>query len=155
LRISTLANPRTARRVAEGVLLGGGLLAGAGTALRAWIEGGNDQWTYLLDTAGLLIAVAGAGLDFRASGILAQFDERANRRRAIAQVALGAISAAGGCYLLGWLAGAGWPALARGALSFLLTFGIGVGLAGLLYIGWFGGGNYLERRIEQQGEEKW
>jgi hypothetical protein len=138
-----------------GVLLLGGLLAGLGTALRAGIDGGNDQWTYLLDTAGLVVAIAGAGLDFRVSGLLAEFDERGGRRRALAQVAFGALASVGGCYLLGWLAGPSWPGFARAVLAFLLTSGIGIGLAGLLYIGWFGGGNYLERRIEQQGEEEW
>jgi hypothetical protein len=141
--------------LAGGILLLGGLLAGLGAAIRSWIEGGNDQWTYFLDTAGLIVVVAGAVLDFRVSGLLAEFDARAGRRRAIAQVVFGALAASVGCYLLGWLAGVSWSALVKGALSFLLTLGIGVGLAGLLYIGWFGGSNYLERRIEQQGEEEW
>jgi hypothetical protein len=56
---------------------------------------------------------------------------------------------------LGWLASDEWPAIIRAVLSAVLTLGIGVGFAGILYIGWFSGGDYLERRIAQRSSEEW
>lgn len=154
-RLPRFDNPRTARRVATVVLLLGGLLAGLGTAIRAWQPEGNDNRTFLLDTGGLLIALLGAGLDFRASGHFAVFDERGSQRRAMAQLLAGSLAAGIACIALGWLASDEWPAAVRGAIATFLTLGIGVGLAGLLYIGWFSGGDYLERRIEQRSGEEW
>ena len=136
-------------------MLLGGLLAGLGTLLRGMIDGGNDQWTYFLDTGGLLVVLFGAGLDFRASSRFASFDERGGRKRAVMQAAFGSLAALLACFVLGWLAGSDWPGVVRALISMMLTLGIGVGLAGFLYFGWFSGGNYLERRIEQQADEEW
>ena len=149
------ANPRSARRIAVGVLVLGGTLAGLGTLIRSQDSAGNDQWTYLLDTAGLGIVIAGAALDVRVSARFAEFDAGGTRRRAIWQFAFGAMAAVTGCIVLGWVASGSWPALARAFLSGLLTLGIGLGLAGLMYIGWFSGGDYLERRIGQRADEEW
>jgi hypothetical protein len=149
------ANPRTAPRVALGVILLGGVLAGIGTFFRDAISGQNDEWTYLLDTAGLLIAVFGAGLDFRATARIAEFTPGSGNRRAILQVLAGAICALGGCILLGWVATSGTPAVIRGLLSGVMTAGFGLGFAGLLHIGWFSGADRLGRRIEQRIDEDW
>lgn len=141
--------------MAGAVLALGGILAGLGTLLRAWDGTGNDQWTYLLDTVGLMVVVIGAGLDVRASGPFVQFDEQGSRRRAILQVTGGSAMTGVSCVALGWVADGGWPALVRGAISLTLTLGIGICLAGFLNIGWFSGGDYLERRIAQRSEEEW
>jgi hypothetical protein len=94
-------------------------------------------------------------LDFLISGRFGHFDQRASYRRALIQACAGALAAASACITLGWIAGENWPAIAKGLISSLLTLGIGVGLAGLLYIGWFSGGDYLERRISQRSDEEW
>jgi hypothetical protein len=94
-------------------------------------------------------------LDVRASGRFAEFDPGAGRRRALLQVVSGSLAAVTGCLALGWLASDEWPAIIRAVLSAVLTLGIGVGLAGILYIGWFSGGDYLERRIAQRSSEEW
>ena len=133
----------------------GGTLAGIGTLFRARSAAGHGQWTYLLDTAGLIVVLVGAVLDVRASGRFTDFDPGAGRRRALIQVACGSIAAVTGCLALGWLASDDWPAIVRSILSGVLTLGIGVGLAGILYIGWFSGGDYLERRIAQRSGEEW
>ena len=148
-------NPRTAQRLTLAVIVLGGVIAGFGTFLRDIITGHNDQWTFILDTIGLLIAVFGAVLDFRATGRVAEFAPGFGRRRAALELAVGAFLAVTGCFLLGWILSEGAPAVVRGLLSAALTAGFGLAFAGLLYCGWFSGSEYLGRRIEQQSDEEW
>lgn len=150
-----LQNPRTALRVTMGIILFGGFLAGLGNLLRDLIDGKNDQWTFLLDSCGLLVTTAGAFLDFRANARFGEIELPGGRRRAGLQLLGGLIATLGGCYLLGWVVTESANAWLRALLTFAMTAGIGLILAGLLYIGWFGGGDHLERRIQQRSEEEW
>lgn len=147
-------NPRTALRRSAGLMVTGGFLAGIGTWLRDRNTGSNDQWTYYFDTAGLLIAVIGAGLDFRATAHMAEFRPETVRRRAGLLATFGLICALGACVVLGWASSLDAPAV-RGLLAGIMTAGIGAGLAGFVEIGWFSGGDWLERRIEQRSDEEW
>lgn len=147
-------NPATALRRSIGIVLCGGLIAGIGSWLRERTAGGNDQWTYFLDTIGLVVAVAGAILDFRASARITEFRPEWGRRRGLLLAVTGVTAALGSCIVLGWVTSLDSPAL-RGVLEAMLTAAIGVGLAGLLHIGWFRGSGWLERRIEQRVDEEW
>jgi hypothetical protein len=155
MRPIRLHDPRTTRHLAMGVILVGGILAGTGTLLRDLIEGHGDQWTFLLDTVGLLVAVCGAAFDFRSSARFGPNELPGGRRRAILQLMLGTLATITGCYSLGWVNGDAIPVIVRAVLSAGMTAGIGMALAGLLYIGWFGGGDHLERRIAQRVDEEW
>jgi hypothetical protein len=148
-------NPQTALRLTLVVIIAGGVIAGIGTFLRNIITGQNDQWTFILDTFGLLIAVLGAVLDFRATGRVAEFAPGFGRRRAALELTIGAILALSGCYLLGWVVTASASALLHGVLSAALTAGFGLVFASLLYFGWFSGSEYLGRQIEQRSDEEW
>lgn len=130
-------------------------MAGLGTLLRGLIDGRNDQWTFLFDTCGLIVASVGAVLDFRASARLGDIELPHGRRRAVLQLTLGLLATLGGCYVLGWVLDDGKPLILSTLLSALMTAGIGALLAGMLYIGWFGGGDHLERRIQQRADEEW
>jgi hypothetical protein len=147
-------SPRGALRLTITIILLGGVVAGIGAWLRDEIPGGNDAWTYFLDTAGLLIAVAGAALDFRASGRLAEFAEGQIRRRGAILLLAGTAAAVTSCLVLGWSDSVSSPFF-RGLLTAVLTAGIGFGLAGFMEIGWFRGGDWLERRIGQRVDEDW
>ena len=135
------------------VLCGGGI-AGLGAWLRERTAGGNDQWTYFLDTIGLLMTVIGAVLDFRASSRITEFRPDWGRRRAVVLATSGIAGGLGSCIVLGWVTSLDSPAV-RGLLAAVLTAAIGLGLAGLLHIGWFRGSGWLERRIEQRVDEEW
>ena len=148
-------NPRTALWFTTSFIIGAGLIAGSGILLRDVIAGQNDQWTYVLDTIGLILAVAGAGLDFRATSRLVGVAPGWGRSRAALQLLVGGIAGIGGCLVLGWADTEDLPAMVRGALSAGMTAGIGLGFAGLLYFGWFSGGERLGRRIEQRVDEEW
>lgn len=142
-------------RVTLGIILAGGLIAGLGTLLRDLSSDQNDQWTFLLDTLGLIAVIIGAALDFRASARIAEFAPGAGRRRAMLLLLFGAVTGLGACIMLGWVEAGAFPPVVRGLISAAMTAAIGVGLAGLLYIGWFSGGDRLERRIEQRIDEEW
>lgn len=148
-------NPRVALRLTTSLIILAGLIAGLGAGLRDVIDGQNDQWTYLLDTLGLLLAVAGAGLDFRATARMESFAPGRGRRRAAGQLLVGALAGVGGCLILGWGDTGGWPAMTSAGLSAGMIAGFGLGLAGFLYFGWFSGADRLERRIEQRIDEDW
>ncbi|MDQ2683263.1 MAG: hypothetical protein M3Y37_07020 [Chloroflexota bacterium] len=150
-----LANPRTALRLTLGIIIVGGLLAAIGSLLRDLIDGRNDQWTFLFDTFGLLLAAVAAVLDFRTQMRLGDLELPGARRRAVLLLVSGLAAAILGCLVLGWMVEDDTPAVLRALLSGLMTAGIGCSLAGLLYIGWFGGGDHLERRIQQRAEEEW
>jgi hypothetical protein len=152
---SRLQNPNVALRLSLGVILLGGFLAGLGTILRSLIDGQNDQWTYLLDTLGLVVTVLGAVLDFRTQARLGDIEIPGARRRAGLLLAIGGLCAIGGCFLSGWAIGSDANPVVTGILGAGMTSGLGMALAGLLYIGWFGGGDRLERRIQQRAEEEW
>ena len=147
-------DPRTALRLTLILIAAGGVIAGIGAWLRAEITGRADQWTYFLDSAGLLIAVAGAALDFRAVSRIADVAPGFGRRRGVIELLAGTIAAAGACVVLGWSDRIDSP-VAKGVLAAILTAGIGYGLAGFVQIGWFRGGDWLERRIEQRIDEEW
>lgn len=153
--IPNLQNPRTALRVTFGVIVLGGIIAGLGLLLRDLIDGRNDQWTFLLDTCGLVVTTLGAALDFRANARFGDRELPGGRKRAWMLVLGGALATIGGCYLLGWVTTDASPIVFRALVSSAMTAGIGAGLAGLLYIGWFGGADHLERRIQQRSEEEW
>ncbi len=148
-------NPQTALRLTLAVIIAGGVTAGFGTFFRDIITGQNDEWTFVLDTIGLLIAVLGAILDFRATGRLAEFAPGFGRRRAALELLIGSVLAFSGCFLLGWVITDSAPAIVRGALSAALTAGFGLVFASLLYFGWFSGTEYLGRQIEQRSDEEW
>lgn len=138
-----------------GVIVLGGVLAGLGMLLRDLIDSRNDQWTFLLDTAGLVVTTLGAVLDFRANARLGNFELPGGRRRAALQLSGGLVASLGGCYLLGWVVTDEADVILRTLLTAAMTAGIGCILAGILYIGWFSGGDYLERRIQQRVDEEW
>jgi hypothetical protein len=148
-------NPRTALKVTISLIITGGLIAGLGTFLRDRSSDQNDQWTFLLDTFGLLVAIIGAVLDFRASARVAEFVPGAGRLRAMTQLLVGVFGSLGACILLGWVKGTTFPPIVRGLTAAGMTAAIGAGLAGMLFIGWFSGANHLERRIEQRIDEEW
>lgn len=148
-------HPQIALRLTTGLICFAGLIAGLGTFLRDRTADQNDQWTFLLDTSGLLLAVIAAALDFRASGRIAEFSPGTGRRRAILQVALGIIVGLGACVILGWVEADTRSPYVRGLLSAGLTAAIGTALAGFLYIGWFSGAERMGRRIEQRIDEDW
>jgi membrane associated rhomboid family serine protease len=104
---------------------------------------------------GLVVAVVGAALDFRASARIGEFVPGAGKSRAILMILCGAIVGLGACVALGWIEADALPPLVRGLLSAGMTAAIGAGLAGLLYIGWFSGADRVERRIEQTIDEDW
>jgi hypothetical protein len=137
------------------VIILGGVIAGIGTFFRNIITGQNDEWTFILDTIGLLIAVLGALLDFRATGRVAGFVPGFGRRRAALELVIGAFLALSGCVLLGWVVTDSAPALLHGMLSAALTAGFGLTFASLLYFGWFSGSEYLGRQIQQRSDEEW
>ena len=107
-------NPQKALRLTLAVIVSGGVIAGFGTFFRDIIAGQNDQWTFILDTIGLLIAVFGALLDFRATSRVAEFAPGFGRRRAALELLFGAILAVSGCILLGWVVGDSAPAVVAG-----------------------------------------
>jgi membrane associated rhomboid family serine protease len=148
-------NPRISLRITFGIIIAGGLIAGLGTLILDLSSDQNDQWTFLLDTVGLVVAVVGAALDFRASARIGEFVPGAGKSRAILMILCGAIVGLGACVALGWIEADALPPLARGLLSAGMTAAIGAGLAGLLYIGWFSGADRVERRIEQTIDEDW
>ena len=148
-------DPRMALRLTTSFIIAAGLIAGLGLFLRDVIDGLDDQWTFFLDTASLLLAVAGAVLDFRAISRMESFAPGWGRRRAAVQLFAGAIAGVGACLILGWADTEELPAMARGALSAGMFAGIGLGIAGMLYFGWFSGAERLERRIEQRTDEDW
>ena len=148
-------NPQTALRVSLAVIITGGLFAGSGTYFRDRPSDHDRQWTFLLDTLGLLIAIAGAGLDFRASSRMFGMTPRSGRHRAIAQLLVGAIVGGGACLVLGWVVNESLPPFWRAVFAGCITAGFGAGLAGLLHIGWFSGSEYLERRIAQRSSDDW
>lgn len=142
-------------QITLGIIVVGGLIAGLGTLLRDLSSDRNDQWTFSLDTAGLIVVIIGAALDFRASARIAEFAPGAGRSRAILQLLLGVMIGLGACVVLGWVEASTIPPVVRGLLSAAMTAAIGAGLAGLLYIGWFSGADRIERRIEQRIDEEW
>jgi hypothetical protein len=150
-----LQNPRTALRFTMGIILLGGGLAGLGMLLRDVIDGSNDQWTFLLDSLGLLVTTVGAFLDFRTNIRFGDLEIPGGRRRAGFQLLGGLVGTLGGCYLLGWVITDESHIVLRCLLTAAMTAGIGCIIAGLLYIGWFGGGDHLERRIQQRANEEW
>ncbi len=134
------------------VILIGGVLAGLGSLIRDLTSGPAD-WTFFLDTIGLIVAVIGAGYDFRIQLRVGEYNVAITRRRGALLLIAGALMTIGGCWVLGWvLTGSSLPIL-RALLAVVLTSGIGLVVAGMLNIGWFGGGGYLDRRIAQQSDE--
>ena len=149
-----LENPRTAARIAFGTLLLGGVIAGLGEYLRDVLDG-ETQWTFLFDTVGLIVALIGAAWDFRVQLQFGDDNPKATKRRGAYLLLGGIVLSFGGCWLLGWvLTDTAQPAL-RGLIAAALTTGIAAVIDGFLHIGWFGGGDYLERRIAQRSEEEW
>lgn len=148
-------NPRSALRATLGIIVVGGLIAGIGTFLRDRSPDKNDQWTFLLDTFGLLVAIVGAVLDFRASSRIAEFAPGVGRARALFQVIFGVFGGLGACVVLGWVEESTFPPVVRGLIAAGMITAVGAGLAGLLYIGWFSGADHLGRRIEQRIDEEW
>jgi hypothetical protein len=149
------ANPKTRTRVALALLFMGGAIAGLGSLIRDLAEEGTAQWTFLLDTIGLVIAIAGGIQDFRAQLMVGDFNPRATKRRGAIVLLLGVLAAGGGCWLLGWrITGQSQPVLQL-ILSAIMTIGFGAVIDGILHIGWFGSGDYLDRRIAQRADEEW
>lgn len=152
-----LRNPLALRRLGLAAVILGAILAGFATWLRDRLAPGSQRHsaTYFLDVAGWMLAVAGAVLEAKVGDRLLTARQPAARRRAIA-FALGGLGAAlVGCTTIP-LGSAGTSASPlRAALAAVLVGGFGVGLGGLLTLGWFYGGRYAERRIERMGEDDW
>jgi len=153
-RPGRFANPVVKRRIAVGVICLGGLRAGKNALLRA-LDGGQGSETYLLDVAGWLTVITGAVLEARASQVFFQVEPAANRRRAIAFVALGVAAALAGCIVASMVADDESPAALSAGAMFVLVAGAGFGLAGLFSLGASHGADYAARRIANLGEEDW
>lgn len=146
------ANPAAQRRLAAAVLLLGGVLAALGAALRSANYGSA---TYYLDVLGWLTAVAGAGLEAKSAQLFLAAVPRPARRRAVAFAALGPIAALAGCVISSAVVDQRTPAVVAGIAMGGLVGGAGFGLAGLLSLGWYYGGDYAAGRIEKLSDEEW
>jgi hypothetical protein len=146
-------NPRVATRVGLIVLAGGGIIAGIGSLIRDLSSDGTADWTYLLDTLGLILALVGAGYDFKTQLRFGGHDQVATRRRGAFLLMAGLIGTIGGCWLLGWVFTGDSLAVLRALIASGLTAGIGAAVDGFLHLGWFGSGDYLDRRIAQRSQE--
>jgi hypothetical protein len=149
------ANPRFASKVGLTVIAAGGLVAGLGNLIRVLQDSGDAQWTFLLDSLGLLIAIVGAALDFRAQLRLEAFDPKGTKRRGAFLLLGGLIGTIGGCWALGWIFTGGTQPVLQFLIAAIMTAGIGALVDGFIHIGWFGSGDYLERRIAQRADEEW
>jgi hypothetical protein len=145
-----LADPRQLRRFGSSLILLGAVVAGIGAG---WRSGDGPNASYLLDTAGLLLAVAGAVADTRVGALVMSFAPREERRRALIRLTIGLVAFLPGCLALSVL-GSG-QALARGLGSAALTGGAGLALGGLLTIAWHYGGDYAADRIDRLSDDDW
>ena len=152
-----LANPWRLRRLGLALILTAALAAGAAAALRARLPPGTTRHsaTYLLDTAGWLLAAGGAVVEARVGDLLLTAGHRAARRRAVAFAAFGIVAALGGCFSLSAFVSGALGGLARGIAAAALVGGVGLGLAGLFTLVWHYGGRYAADRIQRMGEEDW
>jgi hypothetical protein len=150
-------NPLALRRLGLGSVFLGALLAGLAAWLRDRLSPGSTRHsaTYFLDVAGWLLAVAGAVLEARVGDLLLTARQPAARRRAVL-FALGGLGAAlVACATIPLRSSGASATPLRAALAAVLVGGFGVGLGGLVTLGWFYGGRYAERRIERMGEDDW
>ena len=150
-----LANPATAQKFALGTLLAGGLVAGLGNLIRDLSAAGTAQWTFLLDVIGLLLAIFGAAWDFRTQLRFGDFDPKRTKRRGTILLTAGLVGSFGGCWLLGWVIAEDTQPLLGFVTATIMTSGIGAVIDGFVHIGWFGSGDYLDRRIAQRSQDEW
>jgi hypothetical protein len=148
------ANPQKRTRIALGLILGGGLLAGFGIYVRAMSAAGTAQWTYFLDTFGLILSLIGALFDFRTQMQIGDFNQKGTKRRGALFLLVGLVAAFGSCWILGWAMTADSHPVFSLLIATALTAGIGAAVDGFLIIGWFGSGGYLDRRIAQQSQKR-
>lgn len=146
-----LANPRLQRRLGVTIIALGGVLAGTGAAIRAATD---NPATYYLDTLGWFTAIAGAAFEVKSASLFFVATPRSARRRAVAFAMAGVAAGLAGCVAASTI-GDDAPALLSGACMALLVSGFGFGLAGLLGLGWFFGGEYAAARIEKLSDEEW
>lgn len=140
--------PRKLRRLGWFLLLAGALLAAAGVAVRDRRSEGDGP-VYLLDGLGFLLAVGGAVLVARVGAMFLEFAPAGARRGAILEAVGGIAAALAGCVGLGAVAADGVAEWLRPVLAAGLIGGIGVGLTGLLTLGWFYGLDWAAGRMER------
>lgn len=146
------SNPKNQRRLAVGVIAIGGALAGLGAWLRA---GDGSNSSFYLDVAGWFTVVAGAVLEAKSAQLFLAASPRAARRRAAAYTAFGVIAALTGCAVASAVVDGDSPPFVSAIAMFGLVGGIGLGLAGLLSLGWYYGGDYAAGRVEKLSDEEW
>jgi drug/metabolite transporter (DMT)-like permease len=142
------ASPHRLRRIGWGLIFAGAVAAALGTALRDRASFGDGP-TYLLDTLGFLLAVAGAVLVARVGAMFLEFSPRHARRVAILQGVVGIAVTLAGCSGLGATDPDGFGVWLRPLVAAALVGGIGVGLAGLLTLAWFYGLDWAADRMAQ------
>lgn len=151
-RRNRLANPRAQRRIGAAVIALGGLLAAIGGYRRA---GDGSSATYLLDIIGIFAVLAGAVIETRSAQLFLAAYPISAQRRAFAFAVIGVIAGLTGCIAAARIVDNDQPPLLSGIAMFGLVGGLGLGLAGLLSLAWFYGGDYAARRIEKLSEEDW
>lgn len=151
----TRRRPPGARSNAAPLLLLAMLMAGSAAALRSILTPGSraHSATYLLDALSLVVAVAAAGLEVKASAFQFELAPRSARRRAIALALAGTATAMVSCVGAVWSSEQGTPVFTEVPFYAALIGGFGAGLAGLASLGWWYGGAYAARRIEAMGDE--
>lgn len=119
----------------------------------AWRAAGGPATTYLLDSAGWLLAVAGAAAEARVGALLFDFDPRGMRRRAAAGAVVGIVVCLAGCLILSLSSSGG--TLVQGMAGAALVGGFGLGLGGILTLAWRYGGGYAADRIDRLADDDW
>ncbi len=140
-----IGNPSHLRQLGYVSVGLGAALGATGTLLRDTSD--DNSWTYVLDAAGLLLAIAGAVAEARVSTIFSAFQPESARRRATLLLCLGILAALGACVLLSSLEGDGTAVAIRTGAAALLIVGIGAGLGGGLSLAATVGVRYAADRL--------
>jgi hypothetical protein len=146
-----MTNPLYLRRFGLALVITGAVLAGLGDGIREAADTGEANWTFLLDVAGLLLALGGAVLEARSADILVDFapvETRARvRTRSIAAITAILVT----CTSLGAIE----QPILRGLAGALLMLSVGFGLGGLFSLAWIHGGGYAADRIQDRIDDHW
>jgi hypothetical protein len=149
-----LSSPIVRRRLAVGLIVAGGVVAGLGAARRAASSDAPSS-TYLFDSVGLLIVIVGAVLEVMTAQLFLLVAPAPARRRAIALTGGGVVGAITSCLLLSTAfdANAPWPL--AGVTSAIMVAGVGAFVGGLFSLLVFHGSDYAARRINEMSQDEW